>query len=113
MSGYFHAMAVNNACANERLLRVCSALSEAEFEARRSGFFPSIKLTLNHILTVDWFYLDALQKGGMGRGQVHAMLSGTRHAPPQLDEFLLAEDASLRRAELQALQVSEKEIWRD
>ena len=64
---YFYAMAVNNACANERLLRACSTLDQGDFEARRTGFFPSIKLTLNHILIVDWFYLDALEKGGLGR----------------------------------------------
>ena len=37
------------------------------------------------------------------RGQAHAMLSGTRVAPPQLDEFLLANDAPLRAADLAAL----------
>ncbi|MGO4139727.1 damage-inducible protein DinB, partial [Rhizobium brockwellii] len=26
----------------------------------RAGFFPSIKDTLNHIITVDWFYIDGL-----------------------------------------------------
>jgi uncharacterized damage-inducible protein DinB len=33
------------------------------------------------------------------RGQVHAMLAGTRVAPPQLDEFFLRYDAARRRAE--------------
>ena len=37
------------------------------------------------------------------RGQVHAMLSGTGVAPPQLDEFFLSQDAALRRPELAAL----------
>ncbi|MFM0392761.1 DinB family protein [Paraburkholderia phytofirmans] len=37
------------------------------------------------------------------RGQVHAMLSGTEAAPPQLDEFFLAADAPLRVAELNDL----------
>ncbi len=37
------------------------------------------------------------------RGQVHAMLAGTRVAPPQLDEFFLASDLPLRAAELAAL----------
>ena len=37
------------------------------------------------------------------RGQVHAMLSGTAVAPPQLDEFFLSQDAALRRPELAAL----------
>ena len=37
------------------------------------------------------------------RGQVHAMLSGTSAAPPQLDEFFLEQDAPLRADDLSAL----------
>lgn len=37
------------------------------------------------------------------RGQVHAMLAGTSVVPPQLDEFFLAEDLPLRRAEMEEL----------
>jgi uncharacterized damage-inducible protein DinB len=37
------------------------------------------------------------------RGQVHAMLSGTSVAPPQLDEFLLDYDLKLRKAEVERL----------
>ena len=37
------------------------------------------------------------------RGQAHAMLAGTRVAPPQLDEFFLAGEEELRRDELRAL----------
>jgi uncharacterized damage-inducible protein DinB len=37
------------------------------------------------------------------RGQVHAMLAGTRVAPPQLDEFFLREELPLRRRDLEAL----------
>jgi uncharacterized damage-inducible protein DinB len=55
-------MAYNNAWANHRLLQACSRLSQAEFVAARTNFFPSIKATLNHILTVDWFYIDALER---------------------------------------------------
>ena len=33
------AMAYNNAWANHRLLLVCAALSQAEFEAPRTSFF--------------------------------------------------------------------------
>lgn len=36
-------------------------------------------------------------------GQAHAMLSGTRVPPPQLDEFFLASDAPRRDAELARL----------
>lgn len=37
------------------------------------------------------------------RGQVHAMLSGTAVAPPQLDEFLMPSEPHLRTAEMAAL----------
>jgi uncharacterized damage-inducible protein DinB len=170
------AMARNNAWANHRLHEACAKLSEDDYKARRTSFFPSIHLTLNHILLVDWYYLDALDNGGrrwrelvaLGdepcptfaalrreqmaadrrliaccegltedrvdatvilnrsgdlqyperaqdvlahlfqhdihhRGQVHAMLAGTDVPPPQLDEFFLEQDATLRADEVRAL----------
>ncbi len=169
---HYRAMARNNAWSNLRLHRACSRLSEAEYKAERTSFFPSIHLTLNHILIVDLLYLERLEQaarayrdpgdephgdlpaltlaqhetdarliafcGGLlandldrevklfrqdgvkidrvgavlphlfvhqihHRGQVHAMLAGTAVAPPQLDEFFLAEDAPLRHDELDAL----------
>ena len=63
---HFWQMARNNACSNLRLLRTCRQLSQAEFTTERVSFFPSIMLTLNHILTVDWYYLDALLHEGRG-----------------------------------------------
>lgn len=59
--------AFNNAWANHRLLGACAQLTQAEFEAPRAGFFPSIKATLNHNLTVDWFYVDAIERSLAGR----------------------------------------------
>jgi uncharacterized damage-inducible protein DinB len=158
----FRKLARNNALANARLLAACAQLQPGEFEAARVNFFPSIKVTLNHNLTVDWFYVDALEGGTLGfqafdvdepcasvdalqtaqsavdhrlltfcdalsidgltatttvhrgerlqiertddllshlfhhqthhRGQVHAMLAGTTIKPPQLDEFITAND---------------------
>jgi uncharacterized damage-inducible protein DinB len=41
------------------------------------------------------------------RGQVHDMLSQTSVPPPQLDEFLLTEDAGLRTEEMAALDLHE------
>lgn len=58
---HFYAMAQNNACSNLRLLDACAGLGEEEFLARRTGFFPSLAATLNHILQVDRFYLDGLR----------------------------------------------------
>lgn len=169
----FRKLARNNRLANKRLHAACAQLLPGEFEAKRTSFFPSIRATLNHILTVDWFYVDALEGGDLGlkafeleepfadlphlteaqeavdvrllslcenlqadrladlvrvhrgervqvdrrddllnhlfqhqthhRGQVHAMLSGTSVAPPQLDEFIVADDAAARAAEMKSL----------
>lgn len=62
----FRAMAYNNGWANHRLLGACARLSQAEFTAPRTGFFPSLRATLNHILVVDRFYVDALEGGALG-----------------------------------------------
>jgi len=62
----YRAMAYNNTWSNHRLLTACARLSQEEFEAMRTGFFPSIQQTLNHILIVDWFYVDGLEGGWLG-----------------------------------------------
>lgn len=187
---HFLAMACNNAWANHRLLGACAALTNAEFTAPRTSFFPSLAATLNHQVTVDWFYVDALERALAGRppnerpgaffepeapfdacaplreaqrdvdarlialcreacargfdletpvcilrragpqsdafhrllahlfqhqihhrGQAHAMLAGTRVAPPQLDEFFCAGDAQHRAGDLAELGFSEAELW--
>lgn len=177
----FRTMARNNAWANHRLLKACESLPQDEFTAQRTGFFPSLRATLNHILVIDWFYVDAMEGGSLGpaawadrepclaatalraeqaavdrrliaivdaadglalarivsvnratrvqnerldrlllhlfqhqvhhRGQAHAMLSGTRVKPPQLDEFFSEDDAPLRAEELAELGWTEAEIW--
>ncbi len=63
---YLRTMAHNNAWSNHRLLKACARLSDAAFQAERVSFFPSIMQTLNHNLTVDWFYVDALEGGTLG-----------------------------------------------
>jgi uncharacterized damage-inducible protein DinB len=62
----YRAMAYNNGWANHRLLTACVRLSQADFVAPRAGFFPSLRATLNHILTIDWFYVDAMEGGTLG-----------------------------------------------
>lgn len=174
---HFRACARNNLWSNDRLLRACALLTREELHAPRVSFFPSIALTLSHILRVDAYYLGELEETGRGlaawsalrdlehaelaalaaaqaasdrtlvrlcdaldeaalgravrmhrgedegvveealpavlahlfmhqihhRGQVHAMLAGTRSAPPQLDEFFLRYDEPRRRAECERL----------
>ena len=67
--------AYNNAWANHRLLGACAQLTQAEFEAPRTGFFPSIKATLNHTLTVDWYYIDAIERSLAGRAPNDAFMA--------------------------------------
>jgi uncharacterized damage-inducible protein DinB len=62
----FRAMVYNNGWANHRLLTACYQLSQSEFTATRTGFFPSLRATLNHILIVDLFYVDAMEGGTLG-----------------------------------------------
>jgi uncharacterized damage-inducible protein DinB len=62
----YRAMAYNNGRANHRLLTACGRLSQADFVAPRTGFFPSLRATLNHILIVDRFYIDAMEGGTLG-----------------------------------------------
>jgi uncharacterized damage-inducible protein DinB len=57
-------MAHNNAWANLRLHRAVGELDEAAYRAPRTSFFPSLHLTLAHILFVDLYYVDALEAGG-------------------------------------------------
>jgi uncharacterized damage-inducible protein DinB len=62
----YRAFAYNNAWANHRLLTACEGLSQQDFEAKRTNFFPSLQLTLNHIYVIDLFYVDALEGGWLG-----------------------------------------------
>ena len=188
LAQHFATEACNNAWANHRLLKACAQLSDEEFAAARVSFFPSIKATLNHILTVDWYYVEMLERSIAGlpphphpgrhfepeepfdtcaeicaeqqmvderlvaycealrddqldsavlmprkrglirdrvrrilahlfqhqihhRGQVHAMLAGTRARPPQLDEFFCTGEAHLRAADFEDLGFTEQRIW--
>jgi uncharacterized damage-inducible protein DinB len=179
---HLRTLARANRLANHRLYGACLQLSDEEFKAPRTSFFPSVWATLNHILIVDWFYISALYREpdmrrafasetpfdrmddlareqiqsddklirwcdvaddakldaeiGMDRGdfiqldrarhvlmhllthqvhhrgQVHAMLSGTRIKPPQLDEFVMPSDAKFRVDDLAQLGWTESELVR-
>lgn len=58
---HYRLMARYNAWANMRLHEVCQRLSDGEFAERRTSFFPSLQLTLNHIFLVDRYYLAGLK----------------------------------------------------
>jgi uncharacterized damage-inducible protein DinB len=51
-----------NRLANHRLHAAMAALKADEFEAVRTGFFPSLAATLNHVLAVDLYYIAALHR---------------------------------------------------
>ncbi|MEO6745667.1 MAG: DinB family protein, partial [Caldimonas sp.] len=51
-----------NRLANHRLHSAMLTLAPGEFEAVRSGFFPSVAGTLNHLLAVDLYYIAALHR---------------------------------------------------
>lgn len=86
--------------ADRRLIAFCEKLSEADLDRRvitdrrQDGMIPEkIGDILAHVFLHDIHH----------RGQVHAMLSGTSVAPPQLDEFLLDYDLKVRREEVARL----------
>jgi uncharacterized damage-inducible protein DinB len=60
LSAYLRIQAHANALSNHRLGRALLALDQAAWEAPRTGFFPSLAQTLNHILAVDHYYIGAL-----------------------------------------------------
>jgi uncharacterized damage-inducible protein DinB len=60
LTHYLRIQAHANRLSNHRLHAAMAPLSRAEFHAARTGFFPSLALTLNHILEVDLYYVGAL-----------------------------------------------------
>ena len=93
------AWAYQNAWANHRLLKACAGLSPAQFAARRVSFFPSIKATLNHLVTVDWMYADAMERAMAAREPNPDI--GAFYEPPEpfdrVDELASAQHAVDRR----------------
>jgi uncharacterized damage-inducible protein DinB len=113
LAHHLATMAFNNAWSNHRLLAACAALSPDELVAPRVGFFGSIKSTLNHIITVDWYYVDALEHAMRGEPigpdarrffdpeepfSEHAPLSEAQHA---VDRRLVNLCVALREEDLQ------------
>ena len=58
--GFLRIQARANRLANHRLHAAMAALSDVEYRAARTSFFPSLAETLEHILAVDLYYLAAL-----------------------------------------------------
>ena len=90
----FALMALNNAWANDRLIAACEGLSDADYAAHRTSFFPSLRSTLNHIHAVDRYYIDALTRGGLGPHAFYdapdfASAEALRPAQAMLDQRLI------------------------
>jgi len=60
LAGYLRIQARANRLANHRLHAAMAPLSREQFHATRTGFFPSLAATLNHILWVDLYYIGCL-----------------------------------------------------
>ncbi|MFO0682879.1 MAG: DinB family protein [Sandaracinus sp.] len=90
LAHHLFMLAHQNQWANHRLLRACAALDDAAFAAPRTSFFPSLKATANHILTVDWYYVDALESA----------LRGTPVRPDALRAFFDPEEPFATCAEI-------------
>jgi uncharacterized damage-inducible protein DinB len=58
---FLRTQAHANRLANHRLHGAMRALSDAEYKAPRTSFFPSLAATLEHILAVDLYYIAALE----------------------------------------------------
>jgi len=107
LAGTFRAMARNNAWCNHRLLGAVAQLDQAAFEAPRVSFFPSLRATLNHILVIDHFYVDALEGGVLGPAawadpQPCATIADLRAAQAAVDRRLVAHCDALADADLAA-----------
>lgn len=90
---HLRQMAANNRWSNDRLYRAVLALQLGEFEAERVSFFPSIAETLNHILVIDRYYLDALEEGDIGLSVFNDFVGITE--PAALDAAQRSEDERL------------------
>lgn len=89
----FRKLALANRLANARLHRACAMLDPQELVAPRPAFFGSIQRTLNHILMVDRFYLNAL----VGRSLDRAYLDEASFCPdlPTLTGWQADSDLAL------------------
>lgn len=93
-------LALAQRATDARLIQYCEALNEIRLEraiAIDRGVHGVTQEAVHAVLS--HLFVHQIHH----RGQAHAMLSGTRVSPPQLDEFFLAWDAPLREQEIQQL----------
>lgn len=112
LSHHLLTMAYQNAWANHRLAKAWCQLSQDELAAPRTSFFPSLRATLNHILTCDWFYVDALERELRGDephpdcyvffkdDEPHTLAADLRREQSHVDRRLIAYCEQMRDADL-------------
>lgn len=90
---------------DRRLLAFCEALTEAKLAVpvvmKRPGREAPVE-RVEDVLT--HLFVHQIHH----RGQAHAMLAGTSVKPPQLDEFFMRDELTLRRDELRELGLPER-----
>jgi uncharacterized damage-inducible protein DinB len=62
LSHYLRIQARANGLSNHRLGAALAELAATQWHAPRTGFFPSLAQTLNHVLAVDLYYIGALHR---------------------------------------------------
>ncbi len=95
---------------DRRLIGVCDGLTEALL----AQTVDLVRDTWTQAEPVGRILLHLFQHQIHHRGQVHAMLAGTRVPPPQLDEFFLGHEReqALRERDFAVLGFNEEAIWR-
>ena len=81
LGDYLIAQARNNHWSNNRLHSACLRLPATEYYQNRPSFFGSIHIHLDHIVFVDWLYLERL--------------TGEQYLPADVGEELHSELAPL------------------
>jgi len=81
LGDYLIAQARNNHWSNNRLHSACLRLPASEYYENRPSFFGSIHIHLDHIVFVDWLYLERL--------------TGEQYLPADVGEELHSELAPL------------------
>lgn len=104
MKAHFQRMAAYNRWANARLYEAVGRLSPEAFAAPRSGFFPSLLKTLNHILVGDTVWMGRLDATGSGITSLdqilHTDFAALKAARSAMDERAAAYVDALAAARL-------------
>ncbi len=100
-------LAEAQAAVDRRLIAVCEALTDGSLET-------PVRLNRGDRVQTerrDRLLLHLFQHQIHHRGQAHGMLSGAMASPPQLDEFFIEGEATLRASDFAALGWTESMIW--